>query len=90
MDTRFGAEHGGDGQESRRGFLQKAGKLAVYTPPLMIALMHPSKNAIAQSGNNGLGQRVSDPQPPGLVDNPGLWNDEPTSNPGEPNNNPNN
>jgi hypothetical protein len=83
-----------DASESRRAFLEKAGKLAVYTPPLMVALMQPSQHAVAASGgriergNNGLGQRIDDPQPPGLIDKPHLWNDRPSSNPGKPNNKP--
>jgi hypothetical protein len=56
----------------------------------MMALMQPGLNAVAASikvrGNNGLGQRGDDPQPPGLTDKPQLWNDRPTSVPGEPNN----
>ena len=76
--------------ESRRKFLEDAGKLAVYTPPAMVALMQPGTNAVAASGkvkgNNGLGQRVDEPQPPGLVDKPGNWNDRPSSVPGQPNN----
>lgn len=83
-----------EASESRRAFLEKAGKLAVYTPPLMVALMQPSRHAVAASGgrivhgNNGLGQRSDDPQPPGLLDKPHLWNDRPSSNPGQPNNRP--
>jgi hypothetical protein len=79
--------------ESRRKFLEKAGKLAVYTPPAVVALMQPGMQAIAashvgvtQRGNNGLGQRVDDPQPAGLEDKEWLWNDRPDSIPGEPNN----
>jgi hypothetical protein len=34
---------------SRRKFLKKAGALAVYTPPAMVALMQPSKAAVANS-----------------------------------------
>ena len=79
-------------EESRRKFLEDAGKLAVYTPPAMIALMQPGVNAVAASikvktkGNNGLGQRTDDAQPPGLVDKPERWNDRPSSVPGNPNN----
>ena len=79
-------------EESRRKFLEDAGKLAIYTPPAMIALMQPGMSAVAASikvktkGNNGLGQLVDDAQPPGLVDRPELWNDRPGSVPGEPNN----
>jgi hypothetical protein len=34
-------------QAARREFLRKAGKLAMYTPPVMMALMHPGPHAIA-------------------------------------------
>jgi len=33
--------------EARRAFLEKAGKLAAYTPPVMLALMYPSLDAVA-------------------------------------------
>ena len=74
-------------ENSRRKFLKQAGKLAAYTPPAMMVLMAPGPDAIAKSGgcNNGLGQRVSDCQPDGLLDKVDLWNDEPTSIPGNPN-----
>jgi hypothetical protein len=77
---------------SRRKFLEDAGKLAIYTPPALVALMHPSTDAVAKSvkvrshGNNGLGQRRDDPQPRGLRDRPQNWNDKPSSIPGRPNN----
>ena len=32
-------------EESRREFLIKAGKMALYIPPAMMILMHPSRNA---------------------------------------------
>jgi hypothetical protein len=35
--------------ESRREFLIKAGKLAVYTPPALMLLMHPSKTIACTS-----------------------------------------
>jgi hypothetical protein len=34
-------------EESRREFLVKAGKMALYIPPAMMVLMHPSRNAFA-------------------------------------------
>jgi hypothetical protein len=37
-------------ESSRREFLKRAGKLAVYTPPAMLALSSPSFAHIAQSG----------------------------------------
>jgi hypothetical protein len=93
---------------TRREFMKKAGALAAYTPPVVVALMSPSRKALAASGgrirtqnpgrrihvehefgpkgNNGLGQRFDDPQPPGLENKPELWNDRPSSVPGQPNN----
>ena len=40
----------GAAQAARREFLRKAGKLAVYTPPVIMALMHPGANAIGSGG----------------------------------------
>ena len=46
-------------EKSRREFLIKAGKMALYIPPAMMVLMHPSRNALACSprpprcGTNG-------------------------------------
>jgi hypothetical protein len=34
-------------QQARREFLEKAGKLAAYTPPLMLGLLMPGQHAIA-------------------------------------------
>jgi len=42
-------------QETRREFLIKAGKVAIYTPPAVMLLMHPSKDSLAQSGQSGGG-----------------------------------
>jgi hypothetical protein len=39
-------------EETRRQFLVTAGKLAIYTPPAIMLLMHPSKDALAQSGGS--------------------------------------
>ncbi len=36
-------------EESRRDFLKKAGKMALYTPPAIMLLMHPSRHALACS-----------------------------------------
>ncbi len=41
-------------QESRRKFLEQAGKLAVYTPPAMVLLMKPSIANTILSGGNGI------------------------------------
>lgn len=38
--------------ESRRKFLKKAGRFAVYTPPAITLLMHPSRDAVA-NGSGG-------------------------------------
>jgi hypothetical protein len=38
---------------SRRAFLKSAAKVAVYTPPAMLALSSPSFEAIAQSSGGG-------------------------------------
>jgi hypothetical protein len=35
--------------ETRREFLIKAGKIAVYTPPALMLLMHPSKTKACTS-----------------------------------------
>ena len=37
-------------ENSRRKFIKKAGKLAIYAPPAMVALMAPGVEAIATSG----------------------------------------
>ncbi len=36
-------------EESRRDFLKKAGKMALYTPPAIMMLMQPSRHALACS-----------------------------------------
>jgi hypothetical protein len=36
-------------EQSRREFMKKAGKLAIYTPPALMILMRPTPNAIAES-----------------------------------------
>ncbi len=41
-------------QESRRKFLEQAGKLAVYTPPAMMLMMKPSLAFTILSGGNGI------------------------------------
>ena len=59
-------------EKNRRAFLKKAGKYAVYTPPAMMMLMHPSANAVMKSGygrcNNGVGNGP-DCLPPGIEKN---------------------
>jgi hypothetical protein len=49
---------------SRRDFLKKAGKIAVYVPPAMLALSSPSFEAIAQSSSSN----DQTPPPGGGVD----------------------
>jgi hypothetical protein len=74
--------------DSRRDFLKKAGKVAVYTPPAMMALSYPSLEAIAKSGcNNGVGNG-SDCLPPGIEKNEKLFldNDDVYGTPGNPQN----
>jgi hypothetical protein len=44
--------------EARRDFLKKAGKFALYTPPIVSLLMYPSMQAIAKSGGGGYGGRA--------------------------------
>ena len=40
--------------DSRREFLKRAGKLAAYTPPVMMLLMQPRAHAVSSSScNNG-------------------------------------
>lgn len=41
--------HGKMKDETRREFLIKAGKIAVYTPPALMMLMHPSKTKACSS-----------------------------------------
>ena len=55
---------------ARRDFLKKAGKFAIYTPPAIMMLMHPSANAVRGSlkGNNGFGNGGNDGSPNGKED----------------------
>jgi hypothetical protein len=57
-------------ESARRDFLKKAGKFAIYTPPAMMLLMHPSRNAVSKSlrGNNGFGNGGEDGSPNGKED----------------------
>lgn len=85
--------------KARRKFLEISGKVAVYTPPVMLGLMAPSMQAIANSaggggggrplpkGNNGVGNG-SDALPPGLQNNgrSDLDNDDNGGTPGNPQN----
>lgn len=48
---------------ARREFLEKAGKLAAYTPPTMLALMYPGAHAVASGGVTGGGGNGSTQDP---------------------------
>jgi hypothetical protein len=79
-------------EESRREFMKAAGRFAVYTPPALLVLMKPSREAIAASGaygcNNGVGNGP-DCLPPGLEKNGKggiLDNDDNGGTPGNPQN----
>ncbi len=76
-------------EESRRKFLEKAGKLAIYTPPVLTLMMNPSRHALARSPgcNNGVGNG-SDCLPPGIDQNGKLYldNDDVNGTPGNPQN----
>lgn len=78
-----------DMEDSRREFMKAAGKLAVYTPPIMMLLMKPSQEALAKSPgcNNGVGND-SDCLPPGIEQNGKsfLDNDDTFGTPGNPQN----
>jgi hypothetical protein len=84
-------------EESRREFMKAAGRFAVYTPPALLVLMKPSREAIARSAglpevpagcNNGVGNGP-DCLPPGLEKNGKggiLDNDDHGGTPGNPQN----
>ena len=63
-------------EKSRREFVKTAGKLAVYTPPIMMLLMKPSPNAIAASAGGApqtqdvTAQSINPNQP---QDDKGFW-----------------
>lgn len=62
-------------EKSRREFVKTAGKLAVYTPPIMMLLMKPSPNAIAASAGVPQTQDVTAQpiNPNHLHDDKGFW-----------------
>ena len=75
-------------EKSRRKFLKTATKVAIYTPPAMMAISMPSLKAIAKSAcNNGVGNG-GDCLPPGLDWNgrDDLDNDDHGGTPGNPQN----
>ena len=45
---------------SRRDFLKKAGKLAIYTPPAMMVMMKPSHASFTKSGGTISYDRIRD------------------------------
>ena len=49
---------------SRREFIKAAGKLAIYTPPVLMVLMRPTPDAIAQSAGQVHETDTSDHQEP--------------------------
>ena len=51
-------------QQSRRKFLEKAGKLAVYTPPVIMLLSYPGTEAIASGGGGEYPPKRPPKQPP--------------------------
>ena len=77
-------EHGSLNQENplsqdeqrRRDFLKTAGKLAVYTPPIMMLLMKPTTSAIAASAG------VPDTSTPNVTDDVSGNTDGSTQNAG--------
>jgi hypothetical protein len=38
-----------EAEQARRDFMKAAGKLAIYTPPALMLLMRPSREAVAAS-----------------------------------------
>ncbi len=72
---------------SRREFIKKTAYVApailsLQAIPALAQVGSPPPTGTPAKGNNGLGQRTDDPQPPG---NPPI-NDKPSSIPGQPNN----
>lgn len=47
--------------QARRAFLKKAGAFAVYTPPVIMMLMHPSRTAVASGTKRNNGVRAHGP-----------------------------
>ena len=45
-------------RKSRRKFIKSAGKFAIYTPPALMLMSHPSHEAFAKSCNQGVGAPV--------------------------------
>ncbi len=52
--------HGKMKDETRREFMIKAGKIAVYTPPALMMLMHPSKTKACSSAGGKRPHRGGD------------------------------
>jgi hypothetical protein len=67
---------------SRREFLRKAGKVAIYAPPAMAALANPTLESIARSG---VAACYNDCLPPGIrMKSVHLDNDDLYGKPGNP------
>jgi hypothetical protein len=49
-------------QRARRVFLEKAGKFAAYTPPLMLGLLMPGEHAIASGMYRNQGRNQGEDQ----------------------------
>lgn len=62
-DNESKVPEGESAREARRDFLKKAGRFAIYTPPAMMVLMKPGREAIAQSGNGDKAVDASAPPP---------------------------
>ena len=76
-----------DRKNSRREFIKKSAYVApailsLQAVPALAEIGSPPPDDPIIKGNNGLGQRTDDPQPPG---DPPI-NDKPSSEPGSPNN----
>ena len=74
-------------KNTRREFIRKTAYVApailsLNAIPALAQVGSPPTGTPIVKGNNGLGQRTDDPQPPG---NPPI-NDKPSSIPGQPNN----
>lgn len=61
-------------EESRRRFLKKAGKLAIYTPPAMALMMQPSHARFLTSGGIvNLRERLRERREDGYPELESLW-----------------
>ena len=51
-------------ENTRREFVKTAGKLAIYTPPALMLLMRPSREAVAASAGLDQTQTSGETNPP--------------------------